>query len=180
LHFRKADWDIRYGPTALLIVDPINPTNNIGSNTFNMYKVKAALESAYNTLVSTFDSGYSHSLLGRILVLTKNYEEMVVKPAATTSTPCFGMSGGGSSSSPSNLRLPTSAAMAEDELDDDFDPAEDDNMPSYSSAYPAMPRPPTVFQRHTIPYAGAAATTTKSTTTTTTTTTTATSSSQVA
>jgi hypothetical protein len=58
-----------------LIVDPINHTNNIGSNTFNMYKVKAALESAYNSLVSTFDSGYSYSVLGRILIFTKRCEE---------------------------------------------------------------------------------------------------------
>ena len=45
----------------------MRPHNNIGSGTFNIHKVKAAFQSAFRTLVTPFESGYSSNLLGRII-----------------------------------------------------------------------------------------------------------------
>eukprot|EP01114_Cavostelium_apophysatum_P017166 TRINITY_DN5034_c0_g2_i1.p1 TRINITY_DN5034_c0_g2~~TRINITY_DN5034_c0_g2_i1.p1 ORF type:complete len:962 (+),score=288.02 TRINITY_DN5034_c0_g2_i1:260-3145(+) len=49
-HFFLKDSPFRYPPAALYIVDPLNPSHNIGHHVFGMSRVKLAFEDAYNTL----------------------------------------------------------------------------------------------------------------------------------
>eukprot|EP01099_Mayorella_cantabrigiensis_P003172 TRINITY_DN2470_c0_g2_i1.p1 TRINITY_DN2470_c0_g2~~TRINITY_DN2470_c0_g2_i1.p1 ORF type:complete len:1346 (+),score=243.05 TRINITY_DN2470_c0_g2_i1:42-4079(+) len=59
-----------YGTAPLVILDPLNPRNNIGCSAFSMERVQHAFLAAYGALTSVpFSSIYSPPLLGRVLTM---------------------------------------------------------------------------------------------------------------
>jgi len=51
-HFLLKEAQFRYPPAALVIVDPLNPSQNIAHHVYGIYRVKLAFEDAHNILTS--------------------------------------------------------------------------------------------------------------------------------
>jgi len=69
-HFLLKDSCYKFVPAPLVIVDPLNPTNNIGYNAFGMPRIRRAFADAHNIIMSPFHSGYTPAnILSRIILL---------------------------------------------------------------------------------------------------------------
>lgn len=82
--------DFQYSASQLLIIDPLDPTNNVGSGTFALFRVKAAFENSFSILTTTLGSFYCPSLLGRIINIAKSRSRLKYKKTTSTSEEYLG------------------------------------------------------------------------------------------
>jgi len=74
-HFTLLNWHFKYPPAPLVIVDPFNPTNNLGQQAKFILKVKEVFEEALTALTSPFHCGFTPAeLLQRIIKKSKRNE----------------------------------------------------------------------------------------------------------
>eukprot|EP01119_Soliformovum_irregulare_P009957 TRINITY_DN2401_c0_g1_i2.p1 TRINITY_DN2401_c0_g1~~TRINITY_DN2401_c0_g1_i2.p1 ORF type:complete len:618 (-),score=188.47 TRINITY_DN2401_c0_g1_i2:104-1957(-) len=66
----------KYPPAPMVVVDPLNPSNNIGYNTFAIPQIQAAFEDAHSRITSPFHMHFTPAnILGRIINLEESNSE---------------------------------------------------------------------------------------------------------
>ena len=74
-----------------MIIDPLCPSNNVGSSTFALYKIKAAFDNSFSILTTTLGSFYCPSLLGRIINIAKSRSRLKYQKTKSTSEGYLGL-----------------------------------------------------------------------------------------
>jgi len=75
-HFLLKDSPIRYPPAPLVIVDPLNPANNIAHHVFGMWRVKVAFEEAQSKITATLLSDHASATVLRTILFNKTQENI--------------------------------------------------------------------------------------------------------